>query len=109
MTQIKMTPGALHAVVTTSGLSSGAPVQVATTYPFTGPGLTMEIWAQTHFGNATVNVGNAEDFDSDGVNNLLEFAFGTAPEDDTSGSGMLQYSGTFARGGTLQASANNAT
>jgi hypothetical protein len=61
----------------------------------------MGIWAQTYFGNATVNVGNVEDFDSDGVINLLEFAFGTLPNNNTSGSGILQYTGTFAGGGTL--------
>jgi choline dehydrogenase-like flavoprotein len=69
-------------------------------YLFTGLG-TMGMWAQTYFGNATVNVGNAEDFDSDGVINLLEFAFGTAPDNNASGSASLQYTGTFAGAGTL--------
>jgi hypothetical protein len=61
----------------------------------------MGIWAQTYFGSATVNVGNMEDFDSDGVSNLLEFAFGTLPDDNASGSASLQYTGTFAGGGTI--------
>ena len=61
----------------------------------------MGIWAQTYFGSATVNVGNEEDFDSDGVSNLLEFAFGTLPNTNASGSASLQYTGTFAGGGTL--------
>ena len=61
----------------------------------------MGIWAQTYFGSATVNVGNEEDFDSDGVSNLLEFAFGTLPNNNASGSASLQYTGTFAGGGTL--------
>jgi hypothetical protein len=61
----------------------------------------MAFWAQTYFGSATVNVGNDEDFDSDGVSNLLEFAFGTLPNNNASGSASLQYTGTFAGGGTL--------
>jgi hypothetical protein len=41
------------------------------------------------------------DPDLDGVSNLYEYAFGTDPNDFSSGPANLQYAGTFAGGGTL--------
>ncbi len=61
----------------------------------------IESWRQTYFGTATLNIGNSEDFDGDGIINLLEFAFGTDPT--VSSLGPLQYSGTLAGSGTLAA------
>lgn len=78
----------------------------ATENPFTftiaGTGLNaLDLWKQTHFGNATSNIGDLEDFDADGVLNILEFAFGTHPNNNANGSAVLQYGGTFAGGGTV--------
>jgi hypothetical protein len=47
--------------------------------------------------------GPLADPDFDGVFNLYEYAFGTDPNDELSGPAGLQYSGTFAGGGTLVA------
>ena len=62
-------------------------------------GTPLDHWRQTYFGNATLNVGNNEDFDHDGIINLLEFAFGTNPT--ISNAGVLQYNGIFAAGGAI--------
>ena len=61
----------------------------------------IENWRSTYFGGATENVGNLEDFDADGVNNLFEFAFGTIPSSQDSGGLPLQYAGSFAGGGVI--------
>ena len=47
------------------------------------------------------NTGPSDDFDGDGVANLLEYAFGSNPGSNSSGTGLLVYSGTFAGGGTI--------
>lgn len=47
------------------------------------------------------NTGPSDDFDGDGVANLLEYAFGSNPGSNSSGAGLLVYSGTFAGGGTV--------
>ena len=62
---------------------------------------TIELWRQTYFGNATVDTGNDEDFNHNGISNLLEFAFGTNPV--TSTAAALLYNGTLAGGGTITA------
>ncbi len=58
-----------------------------------------ETWQKTNFGNATLNIGNNEDFDLDGIPNFMEFAFGSDPT--ISSLGALQYGGTFAGNGTI--------
>ena len=59
----------------------------------------VESWRQFYFGSATADTGNDQDFNHNGVVNLLEFAFGTNPV--TSAAGALQYNGTLAGGGTI--------
>ncbi len=49
------------------------------------------LWRQIHFNNSIVKVGDMNDFDGDGVNNLTEFAFGTDPGLSASGSAPLSY------------------
>ena len=65
---------------------------------------SIEAWRLINFGNAAgvgPNQGNLEDADGDGVINLFEFAFGTNPGSNASGSGELSYTGTFGGNGTL--------
>jgi hypothetical protein len=53
-----------------------------------GLGMTLEGWRQTHFGN-TGNSGDGSDlndFDRDGLPNLVEFAFGQDPKHNSAGS-----------------------
>lgn len=64
----------------------------------------VEIWRLDYFGNAAgsgLNQGTLDDADSDGVNNLFEFAFGTNPSSNLTGSPELAYTGTLAGNGVL--------
>ena len=72
-----LTGGALYAVVTTNGQSSGAAVQVATVVVLT----PLETWRQTYFGSPanSGNGANGFDFENDGISNLIEFAIGGNP------------------------------
>ncbi|MDB6134224.1 MAG: Cadherin proteinputative collagen-binding protein [Verrucomicrobiales bacterium] len=68
-------------------------------------------WRAQYFGNAAAGTGHLGDFDSDGVVNLLEFAFGTHPTGGrsvdggaggggvNSGPDALRYSGSLTEGG----------
>jgi hypothetical protein len=47
------------------------------------------------------NTADVADFDGDGISNLVEMALGTNPASNTSGNSGLQYTGTFAGGGTV--------
>ncbi len=54
----------------------------------TGTGLSsLEIWRQTHFGSPadSGDGANSNDFDKDGIPNLLEFAFGLHPKQNSAG------------------------
>jgi hypothetical protein len=55
-------------------------------------------WANANTVSPTVTT---DDDDTDGVINLLEFAFGTNPRLGSSGPSELNYSGTFAGGGSI--------
>ncbi|MBK1854294.1 matrixin family metalloprotease [Verrucomicrobiaceae bacterium 5K15] len=46
--------------------------------------LLFDDWRHTNFGNATENIGESEDFDFDGLQNLLEYALGEDPTELTS-------------------------
>jgi uncharacterized delta-60 repeat protein len=73
-------PGALNAIVTTNGQSSGDAVQVATVSQ------AIQDWRQFYFGRPD-NGGNAADnfdADGDGLVNLLEYAFGLIPTNGSS-------------------------
>jgi len=56
-------------------------------------------WNATFFGGSTTNTAPAEDFDGDGVPNVLEFAFGMDPA--SSSTGELAFNGDFSGGGTV--------
>ena len=62
-----------------------------------------EVWRQTYLGT-TANTGNAADsadFDSDGVPNLAEFAFGTLPNNGASGPTTIEVTnGVITRHGS---------
>jgi hypothetical protein len=69
-----LTPGALNAVVTSSGRSSGAAVQVATV------SLTYSGWVSRYLPSASPNDRlPGADADGDGQSNLMEYATGTNP------------------------------
>ena len=83
--------------VTDSAGSFTDATQPLTVVPFTA----IETWRKFYFGDYH-NTGNGADnfdFDSDGVKNGAEFAFGTDPTSGSSGPPFLQYAGTFAGGG----------
>jgi phosphodiesterase/alkaline phosphatase D-like protein/2',3'-cyclic-nucleotide 2'-phosphodiesterase (5'-nucleotidase family) len=70
----------------------------------TVPFSPVEIWRLANFGNTSgsgANQGTLDDADSDSANNLFEFAFGTDPTSNLTGSAELIYTGTFAGGGSL--------
>jgi hypothetical protein len=72
-----------------------------TTYTSVGTFTTLSIyeqWASTNNVSPTLMT---DDDDTDGVPNLLEFAFGTNPQSGSSGPQQLAYSGTFAGGGSI--------
>ncbi len=47
------------------------------------------------------NTADDADFDGDGISNIMEIALGTNPASSSSGSSGLQFTGTFAGGGTV--------
>jgi trimeric autotransporter adhesin len=61
---------------------------------------TIEAWRLANFGSTagTGNQANTGDFDSDGILNLFEFAFGTNPNSNASGPGVLVTTGGLAGG-----------
>ena len=64
----------------------------------------VEIWRLANFGNSAGSgtaQGTLEDADSDTINNLFEFAFGTDPVSNLTGAAELTYTGTLAGNGTL--------
>jgi hypothetical protein len=58
-------------------------------------------WRAQWFGTAAERTGDLEDFDSDGIVNLMEFAFGTNPASPLSGPPELIYTGALSGNGTL--------
>jgi hypothetical protein len=81
---------------------------VESTLTLTAPG-GIAAWRTSFFGAATANTGNLDDFDHDGAVNLLEFAFGTNPASAAGGLAPLQFTGTFAAGGTITATGQPVT
>jgi hypothetical protein len=63
----------------------------------------IEEWRQRFFSSpaGTGLAGNQFDWDTDGADNLLEFAFGTDPTSPGSGLQELTFSGSFAAGGVV--------
>lgn len=64
-------------------------------------GSPLALWKAAFFGAATLLTGDGEDFDGDGMSNLLEFAIGTNPALIGQGAAGLEFAGTFSAGGTL--------
>jgi hypothetical protein len=64
--------------------------------PYAGDNLD-DAWQIQTFGLVKPpNSGPSDDFDGDGLSNLLEFAFGTAANSNSSGAPALAFSGSFA-------------
>ena len=61
----------------------------------------IEAWRQFYFGTSVTDTANNQDFNHNGINNLLEFAFATNPV--TSTAAPLVYSGTLAGAGIVTA------
>jgi hypothetical protein len=59
----------------------------AVSFTMQGLGMTVEGWHQAHFGTTanSDDAANLGDFDRDGLPNLVEFAFGLDPKQDSSG------------------------
>lgn len=64
------------------------------------------VWRTQHFGAATANIGDLDDFDGDGVANLLEFAQGTLP--NNAARRQLSYTGNVITPGQPVADGTNA-
>jgi hypothetical protein len=62
---------------------------------------TIQQWRVQWFGSQTNQTGDLEDFDGDGISNLLEFAFGTDPVSNLSGPPELIYTGLLSGNGTI--------
>ena len=89
---------------TLNGFEKGVLEDLGYTLAGTTPppaGGSIATWRTTFFGEATALTRNGEDFDGDGKSNLLEFAIGTNPTENRSGPSGLEYTGTFAGGGTI--------
>ncbi|MEQ1748723.1 MAG: cadherin-like beta sandwich domain-containing protein [Prosthecobacter sp.] len=71
-----------------------------------GPATVLDLWRSTHFGSATALIGNLDDFDGDGIVNLLEFASGTLPTSARTGS--LSYTGNVITPGQPVSDGTNA-
>ncbi|OYV06634.1 MAG: hypothetical protein CFE26_05255 [Verrucomicrobiales bacterium VVV1] len=67
----------------------------STTYP---------LWAASRFGSATTGIGPNDDFDRDGIQNLMEYALGLNPTQHS----QLPISQNFAAGGYLRLTVNRA-
>lgn len=79
-------PGGTGLRTATLGIANNDSNESPYEFAVQGIGQTeIENWRSTYFGGATENVGNLEDFDADGLNNLFEFAFGTIPSSRDSG------------------------
>lgn len=90
------------------GLSSTLDLTVLETIadnfsPYAGDRVN-DAWQVQYYGLVSPgNTGPADDSDADGLSNLIEFAFGTIPTSNSSGTPALQYGGTFAGGGIITA------
>lgn len=100
-------PGLRNAVLT---IANNDTDEGAFSFAVSGRGVTpFDHWRDSHFGSATTGVQALDDFDNDGVANLLEFGFGTFPGTNSSGPGTLTYTGPLAGGGTITATGQPVT
>lgn len=99
--------------VTVAAAGAALPLTVYETTPDNFPPYAADRlpdgWQVQYFGLTALNGGPQADFDSDSVDNLLEFAFGTHPASAASGLGNLQFTGNFAAGGTIAATGLHVT
>ena len=63
-------------------------------------------WRTQHFGAATTNIGDLDDFDGDGIANLLELALGTLP--NNAARGPLSFTGNVITPGQPVSDGTNA-
>ena len=91
----------LRQAVLTIGYRNAAGMESGYAFAIQGNGLTpLESWRQSSFGGAPGPTGDLQDYDGDGVVNLLEFAFGTRPDRGSSGPGSLTYQEASPDGGS---------
>ena len=65
----------------------GAPIGNTFDFSVQGSGITRESWRQAHFGTSDNSGDGADlnDFDHDGIVNLIEFSFGLDPKENSAG------------------------
>ncbi|MCX6856057.1 MAG: choice-of-anchor D domain-containing protein, partial [Verrucomicrobia bacterium] len=103
---VQFTPSSLGSRVATLQILNNDPDENPIQINLTGTGMSsnpLDVWRFSNLGT-TANSGNTADlgdFDSDGITNLAEFAFGTNPQVGSSGPPSLSYSGSFAGGGSI--------
>ncbi|MGV3658774.1 MAG: choice-of-anchor D domain-containing protein [Prosthecobacter sp.] len=91
---VRFAPTGSGARTATLTIANNDPDEGTYTLALTGSGLlSLNAWTSHYFGSATENIGPGDDFDSDGVVNLLEFAFGSNPASSANGGGPLSFAG----------------
>lgn len=85
--QISFSPGGGSWRSAMVGIDLGAPIGNTFDFAIQGSGPTRESWRLMHFGN-TENSGDGadlQDYDHDGIANLIEYAFGLDPKNNSAG------------------------
>lgn len=85
--QISFSPSAGSLRSATIGIDLGAPIGNTFDFAIHGSGPTRENWRLTHFGQPENSGDGADlyDFDHDGIANLIEYAFGLDPKNNSAG------------------------
>ncbi len=103
---IMFTPTALGPLSAALHITSNDPAHLSFNVALTGTGITnLEAWRLQHFGSIdnTGDGADANDFDVDGIANLMEFATGTDPKQGNSMPGVLTVEATAMKFIYLQA------
>lgn len=85
--QISFSPSAGALRSATVSIDLGAPIGNTFDFAIQGSGPTLESWRLIHFGNSENSGDGADlqDFDHDGIANIIEYAFGLDPKNNSAG------------------------